>query len=84
MFNKKIRGDNPTKRTQELILKTIQDSDKPLSLSSVAEKTNKSIQQVKSSIEFFENLGIIQTISSEGGTTFVFRKGLSQENGITN
>jgi predicted ArsR family transcriptional regulator len=70
-MEQKIRGYNPTRKTQERILKVVQESSSPLSLTGIAKKLTLDLNQVKGSIEFFEKLGILQTIKSQGGTTLV-------------
>ena len=62
---------NPTAKTQKKILKVIEDNQTPLTLSSIAKKTRASIYRVKASVEFLETLGVLKTIVSDSGITFV-------------
>lgn len=63
---------NPTAKTQEEILQVIKKSDIPMSLTAIAERTNKSFYQVKATVRVLENFDIVKTMSSSGNTTFVF------------
>lgn len=72
-----MRYSNPTIKTQEEIFEVIEKSKEPLTISAIARETNKSISQVKSSVQFFVKFGVLITITSSGGTTLVMR---SKEN----
>lgn len=71
LFKKKVVKGNPTQKTQEAILKTLKDCNQAISLTSLAEKSNHSIYQVKQSVRFFEELGLIKIITSDKGTTLI-------------
>ena len=72
-----MRQANPTTKTQKQIVKVLRANDKDtlLTLSSIALMTSKSIYQVKASIQFLKELGVVETVISRGGTTFVKLRG---------
>lgn len=71
IWKTKMRKGNPTAKTQQEIYETIRKSKTPMSLTAIAVKTNKTIYQVKSVVDFLEQLNVIKRIVSSGGTTFV-------------
>ncbi|MFA5723671.1 MAG: hypothetical protein WC979_05415 [Candidatus Pacearchaeota archaeon] len=77
-----MKNSNPTIKTQEEIIKAVFENENPLSLTAISKKTNKSLSQVKATIIFLENLGIVKTLVSSGNTTLVIKIG--ETNGTTN
>lgn len=80
-YNPQKNKANPTMETQEAVLKEIENSNRPLTLTDLVNKTKSSIYAVKSSIEFFNKLGIIRVMASEGGITLIEKIG--ETNGLT-
>jgi predicted ArsR family transcriptional regulator len=66
-----MRQANPTRKTQEKILKVLKDTPETQTITSLAEKTSLNTNQVRASIEFLEKLGILRTIVSSKGTTLI-------------
>lgn len=75
---------NPTIKTQNRILNAIRQSDKPLSLTAISKRSGTGFNEVKSSIEFFQDLGIIEVIISSGTITLVQIKRGKQNEHISN
>lgn len=62
---------NPTTKTQEKVLATIEGSTNPMSITDIANKSGTSLYATKRSVNFFEKLGFLKVIKSNGGTTLV-------------
>lgn len=73
IFSKRTKKSNPTQKTQDKILEVLRKTPETemQTITSLAEKTNLSTNQVRASVEWLESLGIIQLIVSSGGTTLV-------------
>lgn len=65
---------NPTVETQERVLETIKNSEKPLTITSISQISKVGFNEVKCSIAFLKSLGVLETIVSGGNVTMVFLK----------
>jgi predicted transcriptional regulator len=80
---KQTKMANSTIKTQEKIIGSLIEMNQPISITALADKTNSSIYSVKATIQFLQKLGVVQTITSSGKTTFViFVNKKEGENGI--
>lgn len=74
-----MKNSNPTQQTQKEIMKCIQESKTPVTLTAIAKKTGKNLYQVKATIQFLEKLGFLTTIVSSGNTTLIIKKEVKNE-----
>lgn len=65
---------NPTKETQEKVLEVIKRTEKPLTITGVAQQSGVGFYQTRVSIDFLKSLGVLETIKTEGNVTIVFLK----------
>jgi len=65
---------NPTMKVQEKILKVIELSKNPISITAVSKLSKTSFYQTKVSIDYLYRLGVLELIISSGNSTFVILK----------